>query len=823
MWRVLASRLRVLSLLAIAKLSASIRPDFPESADINLDELDDLVTVYRDGWGVPHIYAGNEDDLYFVFGYLQAQDRLFLMDFQRRAAEGKLAEVVGERAYESDAFYRTIGLERAAEAAREALEERDEQRVSGIMERFVDGINRAIGDMIGSGGLPLEFKILEYEPEPWVVVDSLVVSKFMGWLLTGRLHELGYFKVRESLGDLTDVMFPFERPYETSTASVYNAPIDPVRPREGGEKSAVKLGGGRVLGGLNTSLAWEKVKGERVPAVNPFLASNNWVVAGNLTETGKPILCNDPHLPLMAPPVWYEAHLVSRDSGLTSMNVRGVTLPGVPFIVIGRNRRISWGMTNVGADVIDFYRYDWSENGTEYRYLDRWEKPTTITEKIKVKVGDVTEEREHKFILTMHGPVIERYGEKFAVRWVGHYPTMEASSFYGINTANGIEEFKEALRYFHLPAQNFVYADIDGNIAWWACGRYPIRSNVSEDDDFIEYRVPFNGSDGRGEWGDWDDPDAWVDPPDGVPHIVNPEAGYIATANNCPISSGEFPNWLGWTWAESHRINRIVGMLKGTRPLDVEDMGRIQTDVYSIPAEKLVPHIVKACEGRLDGGLRGAVDALKEWDFEMDEDGVAPTIFAMWLDKFRKNAFPDILESAGLEDTPTTETIQRLLEQGSTAWLEFIGSRNRDLGDLIVGSLRDAVEGLSKEHGQSMSGWRWGSFNHLNIEHPLGSAISWFNYPRLPVGGWYNCVNPGGGRLMRYGASWRQIIDLGDQRNSMCVLPGGQLGHPFSKHYRDQLGLWLEGKYKPMTMSENPDELEGIVSTIRFNPKTRSP
>jgi len=822
----LASRLRVLLLLAKAKLLAPIKPDFPKRADVNLDELDAPVTVYRDGWGVPHIYAENEQDLYFVFGYLQAQDRLFLMDFQRRAAEGKLAEVVGERAYESDTFYRTIGLERAVKATKEALEERGGQRISGIMGRFVDGINRAIGDMIGSGGLPLEFKILEYEPEPWSIIDSLAVSKFMGWLLTGNLHELGYFKVRESLGDFTEVLFPFDRPYETSTASVYDAPIDPVRPRETGKKSAVKQGGGGgpVAGNLNINLAWEKGKADRPPAFDPFLASNNWVVAGSLTETGKPILCNDPHLPLMAPPVWYEAHLVCRDSGGTSLNVRGVTFPGVPFILTGRNRRISWGVTNVGADVIDFYRYDWSEDGTEYRYLDRWEKTTTITEKIKVKVGDSAEEREHGVILTRHGPVMERDGERFAVRWLGHYPTMETLAFYGINTAKDIEEFKEALRYFHFPAQNFVYADVDGNIAWWASGRYPIRSNISEDDDYIEYRIPFNGSDGRGEWGDWDDPNAWVDPPDEVPHIVNPEAGYIATANNCPASRREFPHWLGWTWAESHRINRIVGMLIGTRPLDVEDMSRIQTDIYSIPAEKLVPHIVKACEeGRLDDGVRGAVDALKEWDFEMDEDGVAPTIFATWLDKFRKNAFPDILESAGLGNTPTTETIQRLFEQGSNEWLEFIGSGKRDIRDLIVGSLRDAVEQLRKDHGQSMSGWRWGSINHLNIEHPLGSAISWFNYPRLPAGGWYNCVNPGGGRLMRFGTSWRQIIDLGDQRNSLCVLPGGQLGHPFSRHYRDQLGFWLEGRYKPMTMPESPEELEGIASTIRFNPKAQSP
>jgi penicillin amidase len=204
----------------------------------------------------------------------------------------------------------------------------------------------------------------------------------------------------------------------------------------------------------------------------------------------------------------------------------------------------------------------------------------------------------------------------------------------------------------------------------------------------------------------------------------------------------------------------------------------------------------------------------------MDEGGVAPAIFATWLDKFRKNALPDILESPGLGITPTTETIQRLFEQGSTAWSQFIGSGNGDIGDVIVASLSDAVEQLRKDHGQTMSGWRWGSVNHLHIEHPLGSTISWLNYPRLPADGWYNCVNPVGGRKIRYGTSWRQIIDLGDQKNSLCILPGGQLGHAFSRHYRDQLGLWLEGRYKQMTMPASPEELDGIVSTIRFNPQT---
>jgi len=553
-------RLRVLLTIIKAKLMSLLKPEFPSRMEISLEGLKAPVAVLRDGWGVPHIYAENEEDLFIIFGYVQSQDRLFQMDLQRRAAEGKLAEVLGESQYETDLLFRTVGLERAAKTTLQTLKAQGDQKVLRIAEKFAKGVNKAIEGMKKAGEFPLEFKVLEYEPEPWTTVDTLAIAKLIGWRLTGNFLDLEFMKRREAFGDQADELFPFENPYEICICSGNGKPADSPT-RVSAEPSGTSLVHNpesfEVTKTADSTLYWKERAERWVLPFRMAFASNNWVVSGSLTETGKPILCNDPHLSLMAPPVWYEAHLVVRDSDGISMNVRGVTFPGIPTIVIGHNQYLSWGLTNVGADVIDFYRYDWNADRDQYWYVDHWEHLTKIQEVIKVKVGGRLEERSICIEMTRHGPIVERYGERFAMRWVGHYPTFEARAIYRFNVAKNMQEFKEGLSDFQMPAQNIVYADICGNIAWWANGRYPIRSNVSEENNYFEYRLPFNGSQARGEWGDWNDPDAWIDPPEEVPHLINPEEGYVATANNCPLPREKFPHWLGWEWAEHYRAEHL--------------------------------------------------------------------------------------------------------------------------------------------------------------------------------------------------------------------------------------------------------------------------
>lgn len=504
------------------------------------------------------------------------------------------------------------------------------------------------------------------------------------------------------------------------------------------------------------------------------------------------------------------------------MNVRGVTFPGIPVIVIGHNNFVAWGLTNVGADVIDFYRYVWNDAGNQYWYLNRWENVTETEELIKIKVGDSIVETTVNINMTRHGPVIERNSEKFALKWTGQYPTMEARAMYAFNVANSLDDFELGLGDFQVPAQNIVYADIYGNIGWWANGRYPIRMNVSDANSFLEYRLPFNGSQARGEWGEWSDADAWLDPPEEVPHVVNPKAGCIATANNCPMPREKYSHWLGWTWADNYRVKRILRLLGEFQPLSLEDMKEIQTDIYSIAAQNLVPYIINACRDRqLSQELEDALDFMGNWDFVMDKGQVAPAIFAAWVEKLKNNTFFDEYNRAEFEGRyPSTETVQYLVEENSVRWFDNVDTETTETrDDIIFQSFVEAVQLLREALGAKMSEWKWGTIHHTDIVHLLGSALSWLNYPELSVGGWEDSVNPAWGLKVISGASWRQIIDLDDLNSSICVIPGGQRGHPFSKHYYDQLELWLNGEYKPMTFPASPEEQADTESIMMFRGK----
>jgi len=802
--------------------SGVLYAELPSGTEISLEGLGASVSVCRDSYGVPHIYAENEEDLFYVFGYVQAQDRLFEMDFQRRLAEGKLAEVVGESLYETDLFFRTIGLGKAANSSFQALVGQNDQNMVKVLAEFAEGVNRAIENMKATGELPIEFKILGYEPEPWTSFDTLAVGKLIGWELTGDFYDLEFMKAYEAFGNLTDELFSFKDPYEICT---YRGNFTPVDPPAQVDMETIQLPNTereKVVHAITDILEWKENAERLVQPVKDAFASNDWVVNGSLTTTGKPILCNDPHLQLMAPPVWYEAHLVVSNSSGVFMNVRGVTFPGIPVIVIGHNQNLSWGFTNVGADVLDFYRYVWSGDGDRYWYLNQWEDVIRSQEVIKVKGDAGVEERNVLINMTRHGPIIEQDNEKFAMKWVGSFPTLEARAMYKFNVARNMNEFKDGLRDFSVPAQNMVYADTEGNIGWWANGRYPVRMNVSDANDYLEYRLPFNGSQARGEWGDWSDLDAWVDPPEEVPHLINPVLGYVATANNCPISREDYQYWLGWTWAENYRVQRIQNLLNESQPLGLQEMKGIQTDIYDVPAEKLVPYIIDACGNRqMTTDLENATRLLQDWNFRMDKDLVAPTIFATWLEKLKNNTFTDEYYKAGFEGRlPTTETIQYLVERNSTRWFDNVETGNMETrDDMIFQSLNDTVQQLKDELGDNMLEWKWSAVHHLDLEHPLGKALSWLNYPKLPIGGWENNINPAPGLNVQNGPSWRQIVDFNNLNNSLCIIPGGQRGHPFSKHYDDQLELWLNGEYKPMTFPASPEEQGDKEGVITFSPK----
>ena len=784
-----------------------------------LEGLKSRVIVVWDKWGVPHIFATNELDLAFAFGYVQAMDRLWQMDLERRLASGRLSELLGDITFETDLFFRTMGLKLGAERTLELIKtDPSLQELEDILVAFTAGVNAAIRDMKASGTLPLEYKLLGVEPEPWEPLDIMLVDKLICWGLTGGFESLYLYQLlkglQEAFGveegyDMVKSLLPPDRPIDEyiipsvppAPPSPSSGPVEPV--------SALEMGLGDPKG-LRRVLEWWEEANSYCP-IRHLFASNNWVVSGELTTTGEPMLCNDPHLALGVPPTWYEAHLVIRKGGRVLLNVRGVVFPGVPIIIIGRNDRVAWGFTNVGADVIDFYYYVWDGTGNRYWYEPRgeWLEVKRVKETIWVLEDGKLVPRTVYINYTIHGPLIERWGVKFAVKWLGHYATLEAEALRRYNWARGLPDFMEALRLFQLPAQNHVYADVEGNIAWWACGRYPNRTNLDRSDP-LKIWLPYNGSLGEGEWNEQD----WIDPPGEVPHLINPPWGYIITANNRPANSTAYPYIyeIGWTWADYYRARRIRELIEALKPLDVEDMKAIQTDVFSIPAREFVPYLLDALEarvGELPKVAREAMEALSDWDFYMYADEAAPTIFAAWLRAFVDETFSDEFDKAEL-DLKDVEVPLSMLEyfvknpSEGAMWFDDKDTPTEveDRDDIMVRAFLKAVGELAKRLGPDISNWKWGRVHRLDAEHAMGSVLPWLNYPRLPLSGWSDCVNNLWGLRVRGGPSWRQIVVFGGR--NWCVIPGGQSGNPFSPHYMDQLELWAKGEYKPMDLPTKP-------------------
>ena len=766
-------------------------------AQIEVNGAQSSVTVKRDEWGIPHIFGESLEDVYYALGYMQAKDRLFQMDFLRHIVSGRLSEMMGDDTYEMDVHNRKIGLHTAAKKMYEGYTRISDPEIKSCMEGYVEGVNRCISDMLESGELPVEYNILDLKPEPWSLVDSFSVAVYMGWRMVSRMQQLFYNKTRKVPLEYADILYPFDNPDIITISGNYKQNITPAK---------LHLNHKQVKKPNIDPKKKENKTSKTIPETNEYSydstqASNNWVVSGKLTKSGKPILCNDPHLPATAPSIWYEAHIVVQKEGKLDLNLRGATLPGVPGIAIGTNQYVSWGITNVRADVVDLYYYDWSEDGQTYRYLDAWEKPSEVVETIKVRKGNSFEERELVVQHTRHGPLLEFDDEKYALKWIGQNPGDLTEALFNMNRAKNLDEFKAAIKTYSYPAQNIIYADVEDNIAWWACGRYPKRSNLSKENDYLEYRFPFNGSEARGEWGEWDDPDAWITPPDQVPHLINPPEGYIVTANNPPMYWRDSPYWLGNRFAEGFRATRIISLLKGLKKITVEDMKQVQNDVHLIPAELIVPHLVRICRSaQLYGKELDSLEILEKWDYQMKIEKIAPSIFIKWVERFRVNLLSSYTDDERLRSSLSYHTITRLLESDKDVYK--LGIR-----DNVIQSMNEAVDQLSKEYGEEISEWSWGKLNSTNITHPLGAKIKEYNQPKLPSDGYPQCINPGGGRKATSNASWRHIIDVGDKTNSWCILPGGESGAPSSKHYGDQLELYLDGRYKAMTMPERPEDV----------------
>nr|WP_106781627.1 penicillin acylase family protein [Lysinibacillus timonensis] len=732
--------------------------------------LDEDVAVTRDGAGVPHILAKTDADLYRAQGYVQAQDRLFQMDLARRQASGTLAEVIGESAVESDKLFRTFSLRDAAEKSWESYDEETKQ----ILQWYSEGVNAYISE----GKYPYEFTLLGYKPEEWTPIDSLTIGKYMAYDLGGnwKVQAFNHWALQN---------FSEEQAKELFVAYPENAPSI-------------------IEANLNQTV---KVAGEFNPDLlpNEFNGSNNWVISGEKTETGFPLLANDPHLGLSTPSIWYQMHLESPEQ-----NVNGVIFAGVPGIILGHNESIAWGVTNVGPDVQDLYiETPNPEDPTQFKYDGKWEQAEVRSEPIKVKDGETI---EHEVVVTRHGPIISDYVSEeetpsavFSMQWTALEPTHEFRAIFNINKANNWDEFETALEDFKAPAQNFVFASTDGTIAYKVVGQIPIRKEGKGE-------LPVPGDSSNYGW------EGYI-PYEELPTVVNPEKGYIATANNEVIGE-EYPYHIANSWAPPYRYERIVEMIESVETLaqentqktdseepsklTVKDMQAMQSDQKNLYAEEFLPHILPILkEQDIEGKYEEIITLLEEWEMYDNKDQGAPLVFNLMMKNMQETLYSgkipeDILELMPAKYQVTDQLLREAFEGNPGIWITEAGG----IDQVVYHTFENTVSDIQKDFGTKVSKWKWGSYNKLTFDHPIGSASEflapYLNPSKQSIGGsriTVQAASDDGQGNVDHGASWRFVADLSNLAVTYHLVSPGQSGHVKSIWYDNQISDWVYGRY----------------------------
>jgi penicillin amidase len=758
-----------------------LRPLPTIDADERLLGLHERVEVLRDTYGVPHIFATDPHDLFFAQGYVTAQDRLWQMDIYRRAAQGRLAEVLGEPALESDRFMRTLGLGRAARLDMSVIS--DEAR--GFLEAYMEGVNKFLQQHGES--LPVEFTILGYRPEPWTALDTLAVAKLQLYDAAGNYtQELLRASIAARLGpEVLATLLP-----DASTNVV------------GDDARAWALVGPEITPGLagDGPSALASVLG----GAGQGLGSNCWALNGSHTATGKPLLAGDPHLPVRNPSIWYEVALDAAD-----LHLIGFSIPGVPGVIIGHNDRVAWSFTYAYADTQDLFveRQDPADL-RRYEFEGRMENATFTREVIKVKgradpaVIDVAITR-HGPILT---PVLKEQKAQLALRWSALDGSRTVEAVLGMGRARNFSEFRAAAALFVGATLSACYADVDGHIGYLLVGRLPDRKAG-------DGRLPVPGWSGEYEW-------RGLRPADDNPFLFDPPGGVVLNANNRPVDRATETGWEG-EWDPGFRYAYLRAALASISGADVARFRSLQTDVTSLPVQRFRATILSA---RAASPLAAeAQSLLRNWDGVLGVDSAAAAVYEAWLVRmcertFRDKLGPSLYEQYLTDGRPTFALYDLIGSPSSTWFADLAGGAAGDRDAIASQALEDAVRDLVKRLGPTAASWRWGDLHTISFEHPLSAAkpldlILTIGPVRRPGDGYspnngaYSLLRP---FALRSHASERQIVDLADVDASLSIIPTGQSGQPYSRHWGDQTALWARGDYKPMALSrERIGALEG--------------
>ena len=751
----------------------SIDNDFNDQ--IILPDLKDKASVYLDDRLVPHVFASNEDDAYYIQGYLHAKFRLWQMEFQAYAAAGRISELIGPRGVNFDREKRRLGMVYAAEKAEQEVEKNPISRAA--CDSYTAGVNAYIASLKESQ-LPVEYKLLNYQPEKWTNLKTALFLKYMSLDLTGAENDFEYTNAK-SIFSRDD----FEKMYPMTQDS-----LDPIVPKgtlfpSPGVSVQMPPSADSVYFGNKDTVNIIPHKPDKDNG------SNNWAVSGKITQSGAPILCNDPHLALNLPSLWFEIQLST-----PSFNAYGASFPGAPGVIIGFNDSCAFGFTNAMRDVRDYYEIRFrDESMKEYWFNGQWKLTDFRYEHIAIKGAP---EKIDTVAYTLFGPVMYdknftgdrgARGGYYSVRWKAHDPSNELMLFNRLDHAKNYDDYYEAIKWLHTPGQNCIFADKAGDIAIWDQGEFPAK--WKRQGDFI---MP--GTDSSYMW-------QGTIPQEENPHMINPERGFVSSANQLPVDPSTYPYYLGGQYPP-YRGLTINRMLTGKKLLTIEDMMKLQTENYNVFAEMANPVLVKNIDlTALTEDERNYFDILRAWDLRNDPDEKGPTIFVLTWDNFSKLVWDDELAQTKLPLIYPTESalLEGILKDSNFKFLDNINTPVKEtLKDDVTAAFKRAVKlcKLAEAEGRLA----WAKYKATGVTHL--AKLAPFSRTDLPIGGGTNCINAA---KQDHGPSWRMIVQLSAKTVAYGIYPGGQSGNPGSMYYDSFVDNWALGKYYPLWMMGKDD------------------
>ncbi len=756
--------------------------------NLKLTGLQGTVTVQYDDDRIPHIFAENDHDLYYAQGYITARDRLWQMDVQTRSAAGRLSEIIGPKTLEIDRYHRRMGMVYGAENTLKGMLKSPETKI--MVNAYTDGVNDYI-HQLKPKDYPIEFKLLDYAPEDWKPINCAFLLKLMSETLAGGSDQFAMTNDLKRFGPTAiNDLFP-DYPF-------HEDPIIPVGTKWDFKPLPIPKPSPGFLAQMTENIKTKEIV--------PGTGSNNWVIGGSKTASGYPILANDPHLSLTFPSIWYQVQLSS-----PTVNVNGVSFPGAPCVIIGYNQNISWGVTNVDADVLDWYQVKFKDGSkNEYWYNNKWNPVEKRIEAIRVRGKKTVIDT---VLYTHHGPVVYESVDKKtkgspenipvgdALRWIAHDESNDIMTFYLLNRGKNYSDYRNALTYFTAPAQNFVFASNDKDIAITPNGKFPLK--FKDQGKFI-----MDGSDPANDW------HGWI-PADQNPTVKNPARGFVSSANQSSTDP-TYPYYINWKFGPYDRGKRINDLLTKMKNATVDSIRIMQMDNFSNRAQDVLPAMLKYLDpSKMNDSQLKAFEIIKKWDKHFAANSIGASIFNNWWYQFYDMTWDEFDVKGVYLTLPSDDRTEKLLltDPGSK-WFDNIHTPAKETcADIVSLSFNTIIDKMAVKLGQPGEKWQWGRVKQTFINHTL----------KLPGFGTGNFLAGGTGGVIdalrgNNGPSWRMVVQMGPTVKGYGVFPGGESGNPGSFYYNNMFKTWKDGKLNELLfLNSATEKSKRIRSTLILN------